>query len=382
MFASFYMAGFECATGINARGEWIDQIEKTQHDRYVDADYALIAAERITTAREAIRWPVVDRRGRYDFRSVAPLLAAAKRHGIELIWDLFHYGYPSDVDLFDAGMPARFAEYCRAAARYVHAHSAGPHFFTPVNEGSYFSWVAGEVGRFAPHQTGRGLELKVALARAALAAIPAIREGCPGARIVNVDPVCHVVAPPGATDDVRAGVRDFNERVVFQFLDILGGRWLPELGGSLEALDVVGINYYATNQWEVGAESTPLRDDDPRRIPFADIVRGVARRYGRPVAVTETGDCDERRSAWLSSIARGAVELLHEGIELSGICLYPILGMPDWHDRTRWLRMGAWDLEGEFGRLTRRRHEPLLTALREAQGALPFHRARRAAGER
>ena len=376
------MAGFECATGINVRGEWIDQIEATEHDRYVDSDYALIAAEGMRTAREAIRWPLVDRGGHYDFRSVAPFLTAARRHGIELIWDLFHYGYPCDVDLFDAALPARFAEYCRAAAHHVHEHSSGPHFFTPVNEGSYFSWAAGEVGRFAPHQVGRGLELKVALARCALAAIPAIRDGCPGARIVNVDPICRVVPPPGATTEAVAGVRDFNERVVFQFLDILAGRWMPELGGSLANLDVVGINYYATNQWEVGAESTALRDDDPRRIPFAEIVRGVAHRYGRPVAITETSDCDERRSAWLSSIARGAVDLLSEGIELTGVCLYPILGMPDWHDRTRWVRMGAWDLESGLGRLTRRPYEPLLAALREAQSALSFRRARRAASVR
>jgi hypothetical protein len=382
VFRSFYQAGFECATGTNAHGEWIDQIRATEHDRSADADYARLAAVGLFTAREAIRWPLVDRRGRYDFRSIVPFVGAARRHGIELIWDVFHYGYPADIDLFHPDTPARFAEYCRAAARYVHAHSAGPHYFTPVNEGSYFSWAAGEVGRFAPHQKKRGFELKVALARMALCAIPAIRDGCPGARIVNVDPVCHVVPPWNAANEVVAAAHDFNEHVVYQFLDMVAGRLFPELGGSLEALDIVGMNYYATNQWELGNETVPLAGDDPRRVPLAELVRGVCARYGRPVSITETGDCDERRRSWLEGISGTALELLHEGSELVGVCLYPILGMPEWHDRACWARMGAWDLVSEATRLVRRPYAPMLEALRHAQAALSSRRPRRVAGVR
>jgi len=382
MFKSFFMAGFECATGVNACGEWIDQIEATEHDRFVDDDYALLARHGLFTAREAIRWPLVDRGGRYDFRSVTPFLRAARRHGIELIWDLFHYGYPPDVDLFHPDMPARFAEYCRAAARYVHAHSPGPYYFTPVNEASYFSWAAAEVGRFAPHQKQRGFELKVALARATLAAVPAILDACPGARIVSVDPVCRTVPPVGASEEEAEGARHFNEHAVFQYFDMVAGRMLPELGGAPALLDIVGLNYYATNQWEVGRESTPLADDDPRRLPFADIVRSVARRYDRPIVVTETGDCDDRRSGWLDGMAQTALELLDEGVELQGVCLYPILGMLDWHERGTWIRMGAWDLEPENGRLVRKPVEAVLRTLETAQASLPRPRPRRAAGAR
>ena len=35
MFRSFYLAGFECATGYNMHGEWIDQIAATEHDLHV-----------------------------------------------------------------------------------------------------------------------------------------------------------------------------------------------------------------------------------------------------------------------------------------------------------------------------------------------------------
>ena len=49
MFKSFYMAGFECATGVNAHGQWIDQIEATEHDRFADEDYARLADARLFT---------------------------------------------------------------------------------------------------------------------------------------------------------------------------------------------------------------------------------------------------------------------------------------------------------------------------------------------
>lgn len=370
MFKSFYMAGFECATGRNAHGEWIDQVEATQHDRYADEDYALIAAAGLETAREAIRWPLADVRGRYDFRSVTPFLRAARTHDVEIIWDLFHYGYPEDVDLFHASFPERFAEYCHAAARFIHRHAPGPYYFTPVNEGSFFAWAGGEVGLFAPHQKGRGFELKVALARAALAAIPAILSACPGARIVNVDPVCRVVPPAGASREVVLEAEAFNRGAVFEFLDMLAGKLMPDLGGSPERLDVVGLNYYATNQWELGSHTGPLAPDDPRRVSFALLVSEVFERYGNPVVVTETGHCDGMRCGWMNDIADAACELLDSGVPLLGVCLYPILGMPEWHDRATWARMGAWDLEFTDGKLERRPHEPLLDALRRAHELL------------
>src|SRR4029079_2479980 len=146
-------------------------------------------------AREAVRWPLVDRGGRYDFGTLAPVLRSARAHGIELILDLFHFGCPEDVDLFAPSFPARFAEYCDAVARFVVAHGDPPFAFPPVNEPSYFAWAAGEAALFAPHCRGRGPELKLQLARAGIAGVDAIRAVCPDARIVSVDALCKVVAP-------------------------------------------------------------------------------------------------------------------------------------------------------------------------------------------
>jgi hypothetical protein len=156
MFQSFYMGGFECATGYNQHREWIDQIAATEHDQRADEDYGLLGEVGIRSLRESVRWPLVDRRGHYDFSTLDPILRAARAHRAELIWDLFHYGYPIDTDPFSSHFCGRFAAYCGATARHIARVLPGPHYFTPINEASYFAWAAGEVGHFAPHAVGRG----------------------------------------------------------------------------------------------------------------------------------------------------------------------------------------------------------------------------------
>lgn len=373
MFRSFYLAGFECATGYNMHGEWIDQVAATEHDRHVDADYARLDDAGIHAVREAVRWPLVDTGRGFDFSTVQPFIDAANRHQFDVIWDLFHFGYPDDVDPFSEAFAERFANYCHAAACFIAPRLQRRSYFTPMNEPSYFAWLAGEVGRFAPHATGRGHELKLSLARAAIRGIAAIRSVSPGARIVNVDPICRVVP---ATDDPHQAeeARAFNDGAVFQFWDMLSGRMNPELGGSPDVLDVIGLNYYWTNQWELGADGTPLASHDPRRVPLAELVRSVWRRYRTDLVITETSALEDRRGPWIHELSVMADQLLDEGVSLHGICLYPILGMPEWHARDQWTRMGLWDLEREDTVLRRKLCTPMFEALRSAQQR---HRLRR-----
>lgn len=366
MFRSFFFAGFECATGYNAKGDWIDQVAATYHDKHAEADYRLLSEVGIYASREAIRWPLVDQgSGRYDFTSVSPFLEASRKYNVEVVWDLFHYGYPSDIDLFGEDFPKRFADYCYAAAKHVCRNSEGICYFTPVNEPSFFAWAGGHVGRFAPHCIGKGVELKRALIRAAIHAIDAIRAAVPKARIVNVDPLCHV----HPSDDSPEAQRDadwFNENAVFESWDMLCGRKNPELGGTRGHLDIVGMNYYWTNQWIHGRDEAPLTDDDPRRVSLRDLVKKVHARYGGDILITETAHVDDMRPRWLNHVADEVEALLHEGVPLRGVCLYPILGMPEWHDPERWTQMGLWEVccatEGE-----RKLCEPMLDALRKAQ---------------
>ena len=376
LFRSFFQAGFEGATGYNRHGEWIDQIAATGHDLFADEDYRRLREAGLLTVREAVRWPLVDRNRDYDFSSYDPFLAASERHGLEIIHDLFHFGFPDYLDLFSADFPKRFADYCFAAADYITRQMPGVCYFTPVNEPSFFSWAAGEVGLFAPHAVGRGWELKVRLIEAAIQGINAIHAASPVARIVNADPLCRVTAPPGNTESWRE-VEFFNSSVVFQSWDLLSGRLMPELGGSPRHLDIVGINYYWTNQWEWGRAGVPLDSADPRRARLSDLIGSVWQRYGHEMLVTETSEVNESRPVWLRELTREVSTVLAEGMRLHGICLYPILGMPEWHARNEWTQMGLWELRHGDNRLERVLHEPMMEALREAQW-LEEHQARSA----
>ena len=366
MFKSFFIAGFECATGYNSRGEWIDQVAATQHDRVAREDYQLLRGAGLTAAREGVRWPLVDRGGgRYDFSTVRPLVEAAREHDVEVVWDLFHYGYPEGVDLFSSAFPRRFADYCYAVGRYLAARTDGICYFTPVNEPSYYSWAAGHAGLFAPHAKERGFELKVQLARAAIVGAEALWAACPQARIVSVDPFCRVV-PPRDRPDLQERADHFNEHAVFESWDMVSGRKLPELGGSRKHLDLCGVNFYWTNQWELDREGIPLGPSDERAWKLRQVVRYVWERYGGDLIITETAHRDEMRPIWMRELAHECEAALLEGIPLRAACLYPILGMPEWHARDEWTRMGLWDCHSEGDRLHRRVCDSMWDALTEA----------------
>jgi hypothetical protein len=366
LFSSYFLGGFECTTGFNRDGDWIDLIDETGHLRHAGGDYRRLSAVGIRAVREGIRWPLVDKgRGFFDFSSVESLVRAARRYRVEVVWDLFHFGYPTGLDPLSPAFASRFAGYCAACARYLRDRLQGTLWFTPVNEPSYFSWVAGEAGRFAPYLTGRHYELKVALARAAIAGIDAIRAMVPDARFLNADPLCHVAPRDGRPESLLAA-RMFNDVQVFECWDMLCGRTLPELGGSRAHLDVVGVNYYWNSQWELGSEGQWLADGDPRRVPLRHLIRSVYERYGGSLIISETSHWGAHRAGWVRELADEAGSLLDAGVPLGGICLYPIIGMFDWHRPRRWMPMGLWDCDSARG-MRRLVHRPMLDALACAQ---------------
>ena len=282
VFDSFWMGGFETATHVNEAGRRLDIMSATEHDVQVDHDYALLRSVGITTVRDGVRWHLIERNGTFDFSSLAPMVVAAERHGIQVLWTLLHYGVPDDVDLFSAEFPARFARFSAEVARFIQSHSKRLPFYTPVNEISFFAWAAGEVGWFAPFGKRRGGELKRQLVKAAIAASDAVWKVDRRARIVHVDPVIHVVPPVMRPDLTRAAAEQRESQ--FESWDMLAGIQAPELGGHPRYLDVMGVNFYHSNQWEypnVPASAVHRRDEPrrgrPRRVAARDC-RGALER--------------------------------------------------------------------------------------------------------
>lgn len=202
IFPTFFISGFECSTFLWKNIERRNLVAETQHDRCALQDYEKLRHLGIAVAREGIPWPLVDRHGIYDFSRIDPMIGAMRQHQILPIWDLCHYGYPDDLDPFSDAFTGRFAAYCRAAAAYVSARLPGSYFFTPINEITFFSFCGGEWAWVAPYTNTREdrFRLRLALCKAAIAGVKAIREVVPEARMVHVDPLVQVVAPRDRPD--------------------------------------------------------------------------------------------------------------------------------------------------------------------------------------
>lgn len=372
IFPTFFLSGFECSTFI-----WKDQgrrnlVVETQHDRHIREDYQLLHDLGIAVAREGIPWPLVDTDGHYDFSGLDPLITAMNDARVIPIWDLCHYGYPDALDPFSDQFIRAFAQYCRAAAEYVVPRVRGPHFFTPINEITFFSFCGGEWGWVAPFKQSKDdrYRLRLALCRAAIAGVQAIREVEPAARMVHIDPLVQVVAPRDRPDLREAAE---HETYVDTFLawDILCGKEHPELGGSPDVLDIVGANNYSFGQMEYREQGPhqALPPHDDRIKPLCDLLRRVWERYQRPMIIGETSGLDQGRTAWLKDVMEESLAAVAEGIDLQGICLFPAVDMPDWHTG-EWLHNGICDLVEEAGRLRRVPHQPYIDELHRWQKEL------------
>ena len=138
------MGGFEGSSHRRGDGRQLDLVAATRHDEQAAADYRMLAACGVATVRDALRWHLIERRpGRYDWSSFLPMLAAAHRDGVQVIWDLCHYGLPHDIDIWSPAFPERFGAFAGAAARLVQEAGDGVPFYCPVNEISYWAWAGG-----------------------------------------------------------------------------------------------------------------------------------------------------------------------------------------------------------------------------------------------
>jgi beta-glucosidase/6-phospho-beta-glucosidase/beta-galactosidase len=374
-FQSFFMGGFECSTHRLHSGRRLDVIAATSHDRFARKDYERLAAVGMRTVRDGIRWHLIETRpGVYDFSTVVPMLAAAGEAGVQVIWDVLHYGWPDDIDIFSSAFVERFAAFARAFAEVATRETDGPPWVVPVNEISFFAWAAGEIGIFNPFATGRGDELKRQLLRAAITSIEAMWSVNADIRIVHTEPMINVV--PHASRPEDAAAAEAHRQAQYAALDIIAGRMHPELGGREEYLGIIGINYYVHNQWIYpGGHGTMIEPSHSRYRPVWQMLREVHERYRRPLFIAETGIEDEARPAWLRYMGYEARRAIREGVPVHGLCLYPVVNHPGWED-DRHCYNGLWDYPDSSGE--REIYEPLARELESEKQLLEDQLAGRA----
>jgi hypothetical protein len=371
-FSSFWMGGYECTDKLNAFGNRVDFLSVTGHLEVLDADYKLLHPFNIKTVREGIRWSQVEKSPyQYDWSTVALMIRHGKKNNIQQIWDLCHFGFPDDLTPLHPLFARRFASLCRAFVQFY--RSQDPHsrlIITPINEVSFISWLGGEVRGTTPYCIGQGWEVKYALMRAYIEGVAALKEADPSILILTTEPSVQMVPSLNAdSEEIEEAMLAHEEQ--FQAVDILTGRMCPDLGGSPDYLDILGMNYYYNNQWVVSTKQfLPWAnlDPDPRWQSFRMRILESYARYEKPVVVSETSHSREDRPHWIRFITEECAAVIRQGIPLWGICLYPIIDRPDWDHFSPWHASGLWDavltLEGPPQRVL---YQPYAKALLECQ---------------
>jgi hypothetical protein len=367
LFDSTLLGGFECGTQKLSDGRRLDLLAATRHDELAGADYQRLREVGITACRDGAPWVTVERAGSYDFSRVARMMRAARDHGIDVIWDLMHFGWPDHEDPFGAQFPVHFGRYAGAFARVLAAETDRPPMIAPVNEISFLAWAGGDVRYLNPFEAARGVELKVQLVRATIEAIEAIRAVLPQARFLQPEPVIRIVRAE-SLPLTWARVESDN-LLQFQTWEMLTGRVWPALGGRPDYLDIIGVNFYPNNQFTPDGETIEL--GDPRFTPFSEMLLEVWRRYERPMIVSETGSESGGRAPWLRYVTGECVQAMRRGCELHGVTLYPIVNHPGWLDNRR-CENGLWDYADGSGE--RAADSALLGELESSAAAL--HAAR------
>jgi len=345
LFESFFLGGFECSTHRLPSGKRLDLLRATRHDELALADYRQLQRHGMLTARDGFNWPTIERTaGQLDFSTPIEMLRAARTAGMQVIWDLWHYGWPDDLDIFSAAFVDRFTVFASEATKHISDYTDVP-FLCLINEISFFSWAGGDAGIFNPFAKHRGDEMKRQLVRATIEAANAIREINPRVRLCQIDPIINVVPRSARGEDI-ANAEAYRQSQ-FHAWDMIAGRAEPELGGREDLLDVMGVNYYIHNQfiWH-GPMIVP---SDPRYRHVGAMLQELYERYRRPLFIAETGIEDETRPAWLRYMCKEVYTAMAAGVPIEGLCLYPIVNHPGWDD-DRHCYNGLLDYADERGR--------------------------------
>jgi beta-glucosidase/6-phospho-beta-glucosidase/beta-galactosidase len=361
-FASFFQAGFECSSHRRTDGVRLDLIRATSHDRHVQSDYRQCAKLGLRTLRDGLRWHLIEKSpGSYDWSSWMPMLEAAEELGLQIIWDLFHYGSPDHVDQASPDFPKRFADFAVAAIEARETVTKEPPSICPLNEINFICWASesGYFSRVGPDERGW---LKRQLVRAWIAAVTAIRARWPETIVIGAEPLIHVAPHDRRKTTVQAA--ENNRSGMFQAYDWITGRGEPELGGGRSMIDVIGLNYYPHNQWYWEGPTVPMGHHEYR--PLGDMLVEVAERYGKPVFLSETGAEGSGRPAWLHYVCDEVRAAMAQGVPVEGICIYPVTAYPGW-DNSRHCEVGLLSTIGSDGK--RHLYQPLVEEL-ERQRAI------------
>jgi hypothetical protein len=263
-----------------------------------------------------------------------PMLEAAEQVGVQIIWDLFHYGSPDCVDQAAPDFPHRFTDFALAALEVQQSVSGRPPLVCPLNEINFLSWAVDD-GYFPPVGSGRRGWMKDQLVRTAITAARSIKQRWPKATIVWAEPLIHIAPHDHRRQSIRGAKA--NLQGMYEAYDWIIGAAKPELGGDPSFVDLVGWNFYPHNQWYWKGPTIPMGHHEYR--PLADMLIEMAERYGKPIFLSETGAEGSGKPSWLHYVCNEVRDAMDRGADIRGICWYPITAYPGW-DNSRHAETG------------------------------------------
>lgn len=320
--------------------------ETTQHVARWRSDLELLVGCGVRRVRYPVRWHRVEaRRGRYDWEETDRIFGWMAEHDVRPIPDLLHHtSYPRWLrrGFADRRFGPAYLRYAEAfATRYPWVQE-----YTLCNEPLTTLLLCGEMGVWPPHLKGlRGfLTLALNLLGPLTEASRMYRRLLPAARHLYVDTCEHATA---ATPAARPAADRANDRRFF-VLDLFLGRSLdpdrPFVAEALRAggdrllglqaghVDVLGLDYYAHNQWrylDSSGRGAPLAPDP---LPLSELMVEYWRRYDLPCALGETnirGFAPDRAS-WLKYTLEQCERAATLGVPVDGYCWFPFVDSCDW----------------------------------------------------
>lgn len=357
----------------------LDEYDLTQHYQHWKSDLGLAKEAAATMARWGIPWYRVNpERGRWDWSWLDQVADRFVELGVEPIVDLVHYGTPLWLDnqFLNSDYPELVAAYAGAVAeRYRGAFNV----YTQLNEPLLNIMYCGEFGYWPPYLTGDDgfVKLLRAIGRGIVLTEEAVRAASGEASFVHVEASFRFTGDVGGEHAEAAA--HLSERA-FIVPDLVTGRidddhplvpYLQRHGFSdadlawhrdhVAAPEVMGVNYYpalSSEIFEHGVRHSggPL-DPRPRHNDWTagleDVLIAYARRYDRPVFLTETcftGTAAERIH-WLDASVDCVNDLRGRGVDVVGYTWWSATDMMEWTYRdgveppeAYLLPMGLWDL--------------------------------------
>ena len=300
-----------------------DEVALIHHDTRLDEDYALMVSIGCKGIRDAARWYLTHPAPHvFDWTWLDQVVESANRHQLHLYLDLWHYGYPTWMDIMAEDAPAHFAEFaCQIATRYPSIQ-----YYCVSNEPTLMVNRAGQRGKWRPFMRGKREAdlLRDQICRMIIAASKAILDVKPDAQLILPEPWHTNVDHPLVEQAC--------------IINTVLGRLSPELGGSEKYVTIVGLNHYR----------------DTTIPPFHQLLLQAQQHWqDKVIWITETSGpptgWQQAEWFWWMLAEVNLARLMDVPIPV--FTWAPTISMFDWVDEKKQLKNGMWKLDKDYNRL-------------------------------